>query len=134
MRAFIPAVPLDPQQYQPWCFRLAFVIYALILALGSIPGLRSDVGAYASGLELHSLAYSGLASLLFIGRSGTAARRGVRAVWMVAMMGAGDELVQGLFPYRHAAVSDWLVDCAAAAVTALLLAAAWPRLTGGRRR
>ena len=42
-------------------------------------------------------------------------------------MGAGDELLQSFFPYRGAAVGDWLVDCSAALLTAALLWAVLPK-------
>jgi VanZ family protein len=37
-------------------------------------------------------------------------------------MGAGDELLQTLFPYRHASILDWAVDVTAAMVVAGALA------------
>lgn len=103
----------------------AIVLYLLILVIGSIPGARSDVGEVASGLVLHSCAYAGLTFLLFTGGSGSAAMRAAKAVLTIALMGALDEYVQSFFPYRHAAVSDWLVDCTAAMVTASLMCSLW---------
>ena len=41
--------------------------------------------------------------------------------------GALDEYVQSFFPYRHGAVSDWLVDSNAALLTSLLMWALWSR-------
>ena len=105
----------------------AIVLYLLILVLGSVPHARADLGEVASGVVLHSLAYGGLAFLLFTGGSGSAARRGAKAVLTVALMGALDEFVQSFFPYRHAAVSDWLVDCTAALLAALLMWGLWTR-------
>ena len=108
-------------------YRGAIVLYLLILILGSIPGARADIGQVASGLILHSCAYGGLAFLLFTGGSGSPAWRGVKAVLTIALMGAVDECVQSLFPYRHAAVSDWLVDCNAATLASLLMWGLWTR-------
>lgn len=105
----------------------AIVLYLLILVLGSVPHARADLGEVASGVVLHSLAYGGLAFLLFTGGSGSAAWRGAKAVLTVALMGALDEFVQSFFPYRHAAVSDWLVDCTAALLAALLMWGLWTR-------
>ena len=51
-------------------------------------------------------------------------------------MGAVDELVQSLLPYRRGAVADWLVDCNAAVMVAGLLWAflpAQPRGAGDGR-
>jgi VanZ family protein len=105
----------------------AIVLYLMILVLGSIPNARADIGQVASGVVLHSCAYGGLAFLLFTGGSGSAAWRGVKAVLTVALMGALDEYVQSFFPYRHAAVGDWLVDCGAALLAALLMWGLWTR-------
>ncbi|HJU99445.1 MAG TPA: VanZ family protein [Burkholderiaceae bacterium] len=105
----------------------ALVLYLLILVLGSIPGARSDIGEVASGVVLHSCAYAGLTFLLFTGGTGGIMARAIKAALTIAAMGALDEYVQSFFPYRHAAVSDWLVDCTAAVVTASVLALLWRR-------
>jgi VanZ family protein len=105
----------------------AIALYLAIVGLGAIPGARSELGHYASGLVLHSLAYASLAFLWFIGSGGSAAERAVKSVLTVAAMGACDELIQGFLPYRSAAVSDWLVDCSAAIVSAGLMWAFLPK-------
>jgi hypothetical protein len=105
----------------------AIVLYLLILVIGSIPGARQDIGDLASGLVLHSCAYAGLTFLLFTGGSGGVAARAVKAVLTIALMGALDEYVQSFFPYRHGAVSDWLVDCGAALLMAGAMALLWSR-------
>jgi VanZ family protein len=81
----------------------------------------------ASGLILHSCAYASLAFLLFTGGRGGNRLRAVKAFLTIALMGALDEYVQSFFPYRHGAVSDWLVDCNAALLTAALMWALWTR-------
>lgn len=106
---------------------IALAIYLAIVIIGSIPGARHDIGEYASGLVLHSLAYAGLATLWFTGSKGDGAQRALKAVFTIAVMGACDELVQSFFPYRGAAVSDWLVDCAAAIVASTILWALLPK-------
>jgi hypothetical protein len=105
----------------------AIVLYLLILVIGSIPGARSDIGAVAPGVVLHACAYAGLTFLLFTGGTGGAAMRAAKAVLTIALMGALDEYVQSFFPYRHGAVSDWLVDCTAAAATASMMWLLWRR-------
>ncbi|UUZ57115.1 VanZ family protein [Massilia sp. H-1] len=52
-------------------------------------------------------------------RQPRAARRA--PVLTVAAMGAADELVQSMLPYRVGAVSDWVVDICASLVCASLL-------------
>ena len=128
MPSILSLLVLDPKlrklrYYCAWC------MYAAIVIMGSIPGARAEVGHYASGVALHSLAYAILTFLVFTGSTGNARHRALVAVLTVALMGACDELIQTLFPYRGAAVSDWLVDCTAAIVTALLLWAVLPETT-----
>lgn len=108
--------------------RLAAIAYLAILVLGSVPGARADIGHVASGVVLHVNAYGGLALLIFCGNSGSAARRALVTVLAIAVMGAFDEFVQSFFPYRGAAVGDWLIDCASAIVVTAVLYLVWPRL------
>jgi VanZ family protein len=108
-------------------FGAALLIYAAILIVGSIPGARAEIGHFATGPVLHSLAYAFLTFLVFTGSSGSPWTRALKAVAIVALMGAGDEFVQSFVPYRGAAVSDWLVDCAASLITSALLWAVLPK-------
>jgi VanZ family protein len=105
----------------------AIVLYLMILVLGSVPGARQDIGYVASGLLLHSLAYAGLTFLLFTGSKGSLKQRAAKAFLTVALMGALDEVIQSFFPYRHGTVTDWLVDCNAALLTAAFMWALWNR-------
>lgn len=111
---------------------VAFSLFAAIIALGSIPGARAEIGNFASGLILHGLAYAGICTLLFTGYRGSAGRRAVAAVLTVAVMGALDELVQSFLPYRHGAVGDWMVDVSAATLAAMLLWTFLPRSSASR--
>ena len=114
--------------------RLALIAYLAILVLGSIPGARADIGHIASGGVLHSVAYAGLTLLLFGGVDGSVGRRAAISVLSVAAMGAFDEFVQSFFPYRGAAVGDWLIDCTAAVVMATALMLLWPRAAAVARQ
>lgn len=102
-------------------FQAALAMFILILIAGSIPGARAEIGQLASGVILHSIAYAVLTFLLFTGSSGGRTARAVRAVLIVAAMGAADECVQSMFPYRTAALSDWAVDVSTSLVCATLL-------------
>jgi VanZ family protein len=113
-------------------FGAAILIYVAILVIGSIPGARAEIGHFATGPVLHSLAYAFLTFLVFTGSNGNAGTRALKAVLTVALMGAGDEIVQSFVPYRGAAVSDWLVDCAASLVTSAVLWALLPKATPAR--
>lgn len=128
MSALLSLLVLDPT-LRPLRYYSAWLMYAAIVIMGSIPGARAGIGHYASGLVLHSLAYAILTFLIFTGGTGNARRRALKAVLTVALMGACDELVQLFFTYRGAAVSDWLVDCNAALITAALLWALLPNAT-----
>jgi VanZ family protein len=127
MRTLLFTLFFEPS-LQKQRYRCAIALYLVILALGSVPGARHDIGEFAPGVLLHSAAYAGLTLLLFGGSDGTRFQRSIKSVATIAAMGALDELVQSFLPYRHGAVSDWLVDCSAAIVTALVLWALWPKL------
>lgn len=115
--------------------RTAWAIYFAILIFGAIPGARTEVGEYASGVVLHSLAYGGIAFLLFTGFVGHPRWRTLRCVLLIACMGAIDELMQSFLPYRRGALSDWYVDVSAAVfVSTLLWAGAFRVKALGMRR
>lgn len=130
MPALLSLLVLDPKFQRLRC-RAALIVYAAIVAMGAIPGVRAEIGNYASGIVLHSLAYGAITFLLYTGTSGTAPSRALKSVLTVAAMGAVDELVQSFLPWRRGAVSDWLVDCNAAIMVAGLL---WAFLPGPPRR
>lgn len=115
-------------RYERLRYRTALLLYALVILIGDIPGVRADVGQYASGGVLHSFGYGVLALMLFSGTAGGMARRALLAMLMVAAMGALDECIQSFLPYRHGAVSDWLVDITAAAAVCLPLYFLWPKM------
>ena len=118
---------LFSSQFQQLRYRSALALYLLILLLGSVPGARQDLGQLAPGLVLHAVAYAGLTLLLFSGSQGTPARRALTSLATIALMGAGDELVQSFVPFRQGTVRDWLVDCSAGVIAAALLWAYWPK-------
>lgn len=113
---------------------VAFVLFTGVVIAGSIPGARAQVGEYAHGWVLHGGTYAFLASLWFFGSSGTAPARALKAVLAIALMGAADELVQSLLPYRSGDVRDWLVDVTAATLISTLLALCLPKAALVRSR
>lgn len=125
MRSLLSLLILD-ERLRTLRYRAAWLAYAAIVLMGSIPGVRADMGQVASGFVLHTLAYGGITFLLYTGSTGTGSSRALWAIGIVAVMGAVDELVQSFLPYRRGAVSDWLVDCNAALITASLLWAFLP--------
>jgi hypothetical protein len=116
------------------CITCAVLIYLTIVIAGNIPGARADIGHFAPGIVLHSIAYAVLACLCFLGSTGSPAARAVKAVLAVALMGAGDEFIQSFFPYRGADVRDWAVDCTAAVLAVLALCAVLPKAPLEARR
>jgi len=115
-------------RFRPPCLWIGSLFYLAILVFGSIPGMRAALGHYASGLTLHSTAYSFLAVMFYFGIFALPWGRLGFALTTVTAMGAGDEFVQRFFPFRGASVQDWGVDVAAGLVTCLVLMAIDQRL------
>lgn len=109
---------LIDERYRKARFATAMALFVIIVLIGSIPGARAEIGNLASGIVLHSLAYGGLTLLLFTGTTGTRSERAIKAVIAIMAMGAIDELVQAMLPYRVGSLGDWLVDSIASVVTA----------------
>lgn len=125
MPPFLSLLVLD-ERLRPWRMRAALMLFALIVAIGSIPGARAEIANVASGIVLHTLAYSCVTFLLYTGSRGTQGQRAAKSVLAVLVMGALDECVQSFLPYRHAAVGDWMTDVSSALLTAGLLWALLP--------
>ena len=125
MPPFLSLLVLD-ERLRPWRCATALILCVLIVMIGSVPGARAEIALVASGIVLHSLAYSCVTFLMFTGSRGSKAARAAKAVLTVVIMGAIDEYVQSFLPYRHGAVSDWMLDVASALLTAGLLWALLP--------
>lgn len=133
MPAFLTRLLLDPDLSSAR-IKTALVLYAGVLLAGSVPGARAEVGEYAPGVVLHGLTYAFLAALWFLGSTGSGPARAAKAVLAIALMGAGDELVQSFLPYRNGDVRDWLVDVGAAILASTVLAVVVPRRVPARTR
>ena len=133
MPAFLSFLLLDPR-LRSARIKTALELYAGVIVAGSIPGARAEVGEYAPGLVLHGLTYAFLSMLWFLGSTGSGPVRAAKAVLAIALMGAGDELVQSFLPYRSGDVRDWMVDVSAALLTSTVLAVIVPRHDGARQR
>ncbi|MGV3741950.1 MAG: VanZ family protein [Burkholderiaceae bacterium] len=127
MPAFLKQIFLS-NDYRTIRYRSAFTLYLLIVLLGAIPGVRAEAGEVASGLVLHSLAYSTIAYLLFTGAKQQNPLTAMHAFLWVVVMGAVDEAIQSFFPYRNGRMQDWLVDMCAAFVMLSILLRTWPAL------
>ncbi len=126
MPAILSLLLLDPR-LRSARLGLALALYAAVLVAGSIPGARAEIGEYAPGVVLHGLAYAFLAMLWFLGSTGRGPVRALKAVLAIALMGAGDELVQSFLPYRSGDVRDWMIDVTAALLTSTVLAVFLPQ-------
>ncbi|MCA1858398.1 VanZ family protein [Massilia oculi] len=133
MPDFLTLLLLDPR-LRSARIKTALLLYAGIIVAGSIPGARAEVGQFAPGVVLHGLAYAVLTVLWFFGSTGSAAARAAKAVLAVALMGAGDELVQSFLPYRSGDIRDWMIDVSAALVSATLLGLLAPGPRSARQR
>ena len=133
MPAFLSLLLLDPRLRSARLW-LALALYAGVVIAGSIPGARAEIGEYATGLVLHGLTYAFLTLLWFFGSTGSAPVRALKAVLAIALMGAGDELVQSFLPYRSGDVRDWMIDVTAALLTSTLLAVFLPQRGPVRQR
>lgn len=133
MPPFLSLLVLD-DRLRPWRCVAALTLFTLIVMIGSVPGARAEIANVAPGLVLHSMAYSCVTFLMYTGSRGSQAQRAAKAVLTVAVMGAIDEFVQSFLPYRHAAVSDWMVDVSSAFLTAGLLWALLPASAHARQK
>jgi VanZ family protein len=118
---------LCSSKFQRLCNTGAIAVFLAIVVIGSLPGARDGLGKFASGVVLHSVAYAILGLLTFIGGNGSGTKRAFWTVLKVAAMGAIDEGVQSLFPYRTAALGDWLIDVTAGVVISFMLWKYWPK-------
>jgi hypothetical protein len=109
------------QRFRRPRFVAAILLFLLIVAIGSIPGARADIDQFAPGIVLHGVAYSFISLLLFTGCNGERGQRAAKAIVGAMLMGAMDESVQSMLPYRTAALTDWLIDVTAALLTTGLL-------------
>jgi hypothetical protein len=125
MPPFLSQLVLD-ERLRRVRFGVALLLFALIVAIGSIPGARAEIAHVASGIILHSVAYACVTFLLYTGSAGTRAQRAAKAVLGVMLMGAIDESVQSFLPYRTGALTDWMIDTSSALLTAGLLWALLP--------
>jgi VanZ family protein len=133
MPAFLSLLLLDPR-LRSARIKIALLLYAGVLVAGSIPGARAEVGEFAPGVVLHGLTYAFLSLLWYFGSTGSAPARAAKAVLAIALMGAGDELVQSFLPYRNGDIRDWIVDVSAALLTSTVLAVLAPQRDPVRRR
>ena len=124
-----------PLKLQVHWFCIASGFFILLIALGSIPGTADALSQRFGDKLLHTLAYSVMTVLYFFSYIGSKFARSVAAVSTIALLGALDETVQSLLPYRNSSLADWCFDIAAAfIVVTLLLTLKGRRAASGKMR
>lgn len=134
-----PVFSLSAAQLQRYSRALAWLFFALMVLIGSVPGKAEALSAATHDKFLHFFAYSVLSFLIYAGLSGNAGKRALGTVLFIALLGGVDETIQYLLPYRNSDATDWLFNMMAAALSAMLSvllhrAVQHRRLFTGRRR
>lgn len=98
------------------------LFFVTMIGIGSIPNQASQLSTFLPDKVLHMMAYGFLAGLIYVGQRTDGRRRGAKALMAIAVLGAVDESIQSMFPYRSAGIDDWLFDMLAAALVVGCLA------------
>lgn len=103
------------------CLIAACAFFALMVAMGAIPGEATALSAKVPDKLLHFTAYAGLSGLIYDGLAGGKTSRALRTLLLIALLGGLDEAIQSFMPYRSADLADWAFDMLAALSSVLLL-------------
>lgn len=103
------------------CLMTACAFFALMVAIGAIPGEATALSAKVPDKLLHFTAYAGLSGLIYGDLAGGMASRALRTLLLIALLGGLDEVMQSFMPYRSADLADWTFDMLAALSSVLLL-------------
>lgn len=104
------------------CLSAAIIFFILMVILGAIPGEAHALSEAVHDKLLHFLAYSVLSVLIYASFTGQPAARAFRTLIIIASLGALDEAIQSLMPYRDANWMDWKADMLASLSSVTLLA------------
>lgn len=112
------------QRRRVFAVALGVIFYVTLLIMGSQPEVATTLRLeFFNDKVLHTLAYGGLAGLLFLGLAQPPLRRSLWVVGIVAVLGAVDEVIQAALPHRDANVMDWLADLGGASLACVTLSA-----------
>ncbi len=100
------------------CLPLAGLFFAVLVTVGNLPGLAAEMSDAFGDKRLHLAAYAFLTTLIYFSVN---RRPALTALVAIAMLGALDEAIQSLFPYRQAELLDLLADISAAGATVISL-------------
>ena len=100
------------------CLPAAGLFFAVLVTVGNLPGLAAEMSNAFGDKRLHLAAYAFLTMLIYFSVN---RRPGLTALLGVAALGALDETIQSIFPYRQADLVDLLADISAASATVISL-------------
>ena len=100
------------------CLPLAGLFFVVLVTVGNLPGLAAEMSDAFGDKRLHLAAYAFLTTLIYFSVN---RRPALTALVAIAMLGALDEAIQPLFPYRQAELLDLLADISAAGATVISL-------------
>lgn len=104
------------------CLSAAIIFFVLMVILGAIPGEAHALSEAVHDKLLHFLAYTVLSALIYASFTGQPAARAFRTLITIASLGALDEAIQSLMPYRDANWMDWKADMMASLSIVTVLA------------
>jgi VanZ family protein len=125
---------LTSSSLQRYCRAAAWLLFLLMVVIGSIPGKAEALSAVTHDKFLHFCAYSILSMLLYIGLGGAPLRRAVGTLFVIGALGLADETIQYFLPYRNSDASDWLFNMLAASLSAALCSTFQRAMTRRRTR
>lgn len=102
--------------------RIAAGYYLLMIMLGSIPGKAEAMSEAVHDKLLHFAAYALLTLFVYGAINANTRVRAALTLAVIGFLGALDEGLQSLLPWRNASWADWQVDMLAALTTVCLLA------------
>jgi VanZ family protein len=100
------------------CLPVAVLFFAVLVTVGNLPGLAAEMSDAFGDKRLHLAAYAFLTGLVYVSVN---RRPALVAMLAATAMGALDESIQSLFPYRQAELLDLLADILAAGATVISL-------------
>ncbi len=103
-------------------FTVAAIFFITMIVLSSFGEFEKQLVWLFNDKLLHLFAYSFLSLFIYLGLGGHLLSRVALTFFIIAGLGAIDELIQYMFPARDPSFDDWLVDCLGGIATVGLLA------------
>jgi len=100
------------------CLPVAGLFFLVLVTVGNLPGLASEMSDAFGDKRLHLAAYAFLTGLIYMSVN---RRPALVAMLAITALGALDESIQSFFPYRQAELLDLLADISAAGATVISL-------------